>query len=262
MAGPRTHRRGAGTGARRQRLGGIAANLSRALALPVPTAAPFASASCATAYSFDGLLVRARNLVRDQHRVRPTKKIVPDDLIDEFQDTDPIQYEILLYLAEQAHQSASEWRKVKLEPGKCSSSAIQNNRSTLFGALISKRTWKSSRNHHGQDGIESRSPPLRSDGAILDVVNGAFEELIQPKPDTAAYIGIEPAPGRTSLSGGLAKVSVRKNCRDDQHDAKPPGGSKARAWRNCFKESVLGLKRRFSTARPDCLRRPEGCSRS
>ena len=39
-------------------------------------------------------------------------------LIDEFQDTDPIQYEILLYLAEQANQSVSEWRKVRLEPGK------------------------------------------------------------------------------------------------------------------------------------------------
>ena len=64
--------------------------------------------------SFDGLLVRARNLVRDQHRVRADlKKSYRTILIDEFQDTDPIQYEILLYLAEQPHRSVSEWRTVK-----------------------------------------------------------------------------------------------------------------------------------------------------
>ena len=44
--------------------------------------------------------MRARNLVRDQHRVRAElKKSYRTILIDEFQDTDPIQYEILLYLA-------------------------------------------------------------------------------------------------------------------------------------------------------------------
>ena len=57
--------------------------------------------------SFDGLLVRARNLVRDQVRVRADlKRRYRTILIDEFQDTDPIQYEILLYLAEQTGQSS------------------------------------------------------------------------------------------------------------------------------------------------------------
>ncbi|HEX7227964.1 MAG TPA: UvrD-helicase domain-containing protein, partial [Candidatus Binatia bacterium] len=51
--------------------------------------------------SFDGLLIRARNLVRDHLRVREElKRQYRTFLIDEFQDTDPIQYEILLYLAE------------------------------------------------------------------------------------------------------------------------------------------------------------------
>src|SRR5438132_1542983 len=50
--------------------------------------------------SFDGLLVRARDLVRDQDQVRADlKRRYRTILIDEFQDTDPIQYEILLYLA-------------------------------------------------------------------------------------------------------------------------------------------------------------------
>ena len=45
--------------------------------------------------------MRARNLVRDRPRVREElKRQFRAILIDEFQDTDPIQYEILLYLAE------------------------------------------------------------------------------------------------------------------------------------------------------------------
>ena len=55
--------------------------------------------------SFDGLLIRARNLVRDHLRVREElKRQYLTILIDEFQDTDPIQYEILLYLAERPGQ--------------------------------------------------------------------------------------------------------------------------------------------------------------
>ncbi len=45
--------------------------------------------------------MRARNLVRDRPHVREElKRQFRTILIDEFQDTDPIQYEILLYLAE------------------------------------------------------------------------------------------------------------------------------------------------------------------
>ncbi len=69
--------------------------------------------------SFDGLLIRARNLVRDHLRVREElKRQYRAFLIDEFQDTDPIQYEILLYLAEQPGTTATNWRKVKLTTGK------------------------------------------------------------------------------------------------------------------------------------------------
>ena len=69
--------------------------------------------------SFDGLLTGARNLVRDQPRVREElKRKYRSILIDEFQDTDPIQYEILLYLADASALSAKDWRAVKLTPGK------------------------------------------------------------------------------------------------------------------------------------------------
>ncbi len=164
--------------------------------------------------SFDGLLVRARNLVRDHKRVRADlKRRYRTILIDEFQDTDPIQYEILLYLAEQPNQSVSEWRKVKLEPGKLF--VVGDPKQSIYAfrrADIEAYLEVVEKIVMAQDGIECRlTTNFRSDGAILDVVNGAFEQLIQAQEALQPpYIAIQPAPGRASLPGPLPKLSVRK----------------------------------------------------
>ncbi len=69
--------------------------------------------------SFDGLLVFARNLVRDHLEVRKAlKRQFETFLIDEFQDTDPLQGEIIFYLAEDPEGSAQKWQDVKLLPGR------------------------------------------------------------------------------------------------------------------------------------------------
>ncbi|MFO0773611.1 MAG: UvrD-helicase domain-containing protein [Nitrospiraceae bacterium] len=69
--------------------------------------------------SFDGLLVRARNLMRDHPQVRERLKTdYRAILVDEFQDTDPLQYEIVLALSERPGQSARRWQEMALEPGK------------------------------------------------------------------------------------------------------------------------------------------------
>ncbi|NLO92511.1 MAG: UvrD-helicase domain-containing protein [Elusimicrobia bacterium] len=71
------------------------------------------------AISFDGLLVRARNLLRDNCEVRNSlKRKYLAVFIDEFQDTDPLQGELLLYLCETAGASASDWRDIRLQAGK------------------------------------------------------------------------------------------------------------------------------------------------
>ena len=69
--------------------------------------------------SFDDLIVKTRNLVQHDLYVRRLLKEKLDALfIDEFQDTDPAQGELLLFLAEQKTSHASRWQDVKLEPGK------------------------------------------------------------------------------------------------------------------------------------------------
>jgi ATP-dependent helicase/nuclease subunit A len=67
---------------------------------------------------FVDLLIKVRNLVRDQPAVR---KYLQDRFthlfVDEFQDTDPLQSEILLLLAAD-NPAESDWRKATPKPGK------------------------------------------------------------------------------------------------------------------------------------------------
>jgi ATP-dependent helicase/nuclease subunit A len=176
--------------------------------------------------SFDGLLIRARNLVRDYPRVREAlKRQFRAILIDEFQDTDPIQYEILLYLAEQSDRTAQEWRNVKLAPGKVF--VVGDPKQSIYAfrrADIEAYLEVVEKLIKAQDGIECRlTANFRSNAAILDVVNGIFERLIQPHAGVQPpYIAIHPAPQRMS-SGALApepasvpKVLVRKIVTGDE----------------------------------------------
>jgi ATP-dependent helicase/nuclease subunit A len=68
---------------------------------------------------FDGLLVRARDLLRDELSVRASlKRRFQLILVDEFQDTDPIQYEIVFFLAERIGDEARDAYATRLVPGR------------------------------------------------------------------------------------------------------------------------------------------------
>ena len=68
---------------------------------------------------FDGLLARAKTLLRDHPAVRTRiKQTYRAILVDEFQDTDPVQYEIILYLGEKSCSHRTQWQDVELESGK------------------------------------------------------------------------------------------------------------------------------------------------
>jgi len=68
---------------------------------------------------FDGLLVLTRDLLRDRVEVRErVKRRFRALLLDEFQDTDPLQYEIVFFLAERAGGRARRAFDAELEPGR------------------------------------------------------------------------------------------------------------------------------------------------
>ncbi|HIE65403.1 MAG: UvrD-helicase domain-containing protein [Nitrospira sp.] len=169
--------------------------------LLVPFVAPFRDRFLKTgAISFDGLLVRARNLIRDRPSVREElKRRYRAILIDEFQDTDPVQYEILLFLSEVPGRRSKDWRKVSLEVGKIF--VVGDPKQSIYGF---RRADIEAYLHVVQDLIEAQggihlrlTTNFRSHAKILNVVNGVFGQLIvQKRGFQPSYVGIRP-PERT-----------------------------------------------------------------
>lgn len=194
--------------------------------------------------SFDGLLVRARNLVRDQARVRADlKRRYRTILIDEFQDTDPIQYEILLFLAEQPGQAATDWRHVKVVPGKIF--VVGDPKQSIYAfrrADIEAYLEVIEKIIKAQNGAECRlTTNFRSNPAILDGVNGAFQKLIQAQVGMQPpYIPIHPAPGRITAPSDIPKFLARKIVADREVDAETARRLEGESLARWLREQVLG----------------------
>jgi ATP-dependent helicase/nuclease subunit A len=69
--------------------------------------------------SFDDTLIKTRNLLRDNGEIREHyKQKFRKILVDEFQDTDPLQAEIVFFLAEEEDRYEKEWSLCSLKDGK------------------------------------------------------------------------------------------------------------------------------------------------
>ena len=69
--------------------------------------------------TFDEIIFKTHHLLLTNKAVRQEVKLTYDNIfIDEFQDTDPIQGEIMLFLAEKLNTFASKWQDLILEQGK------------------------------------------------------------------------------------------------------------------------------------------------
>jgi ATP-dependent helicase/nuclease subunit A len=157
--------------------------------------------------SFDALLVRARDLLRDFPLVRrELKERYQAVLVDEFQDTDPLQYEIVFYLAERADRHAEDWRKAVLEPGKLfivgdpkqSIYAFRRADIAVYHEVVEERLSCESLDLK----VNFRSVP-----PVIVVVNGVFQRLItRQEKIQPSYVPL--LPWRAAASGGKG-ASVR-----------------------------------------------------
>jgi ATP-dependent helicase/nuclease subunit A len=128
--------------------------------------------------SFDELLLRARNLLRDHPTVRTALTRRFDAfLIDEFQDTDPLQSEIVVYLAESLETLSPSWEDAALGAGRLfvvgdPKQSIYRFRGADIAAFesVMKRVTE-------QSGLQVLlSSNYRSVARILDFVNQVFEK--------------------------------------------------------------------------------------
>ncbi|MEW6682232.1 MAG: UvrD-helicase domain-containing protein [Nitrospirota bacterium] len=199
--------------------------------------ASFARAGWVT---FDGLLARARDLVRDHPRVRETlKRRFGALLVDECQDTDPMQYEILCFLAEAPGASAPDWRSVRLAPGKLF--MVGDPKQSIYGfrGADLEAYQDVVRTVLAQGGVEcTLSTNFRSRGAILDAVNAVGERLLVHRPGLqAAYQPIASAAGASGGVKPIVRIVRSPGGTFDAADAREAEADSLAQW---LSQSVFG----------------------
>jgi ATP-dependent helicase/nuclease subunit A len=194
--------------------------------------------------SFDGLLAKAKILLRDHHAVRARiKQTYRAILVDEFQDTDPVQYEIILYLGERAGSHQTAWHDVALEQGKLfivgdpkqSIYAFRRADIEAFERVVEKI-------RAGGGGVYSLVTNFRSDGAVLDVVNNVFDRLFQPaqhvQPANERLAARPQRRPEVSVSGAQLRL-VTAGEDDEEFDVQAATRAEAEALARWLKEELL-----------------------
>jgi ATP-dependent exoDNAse (exonuclease V) beta subunit len=178
---------------------------------------------------FLDLLLRARNLIRECRPVRAEfQRRFRCIFIDEFQDTDPLQVEILLLLAA-SDDSVSNWREVTPEPGKLfivgdPKQGIYRFRRADLGIYQQVKDLLAARGAL----CLNLTTSFRAVPSIQNAVNAAFAPLMTGDPATlqAAYVPLSPhreengdqptvavlpVPEPYGASGRLTMMAVEKS---------------------------------------------------
>ena len=194
--------------------------------------------------SFDGLLIRAKALLRDYPSVRARiKHGCRAVLVDEFQDTDPIQYEIVLYLAERLGSSKNAWEHLDLEPGKLfivgdpkqSIYAFRRADIEAFERVVEKIVA-------GGGIVHSLVTNFRSDGEVLSVVNEVFDRLFVPEEHVQRpneRLVVQPQRASELSASGVQLRLVAAGSDDEEFDAEAATRAEAEQLARWVREELL-----------------------
>jgi len=197
---------------------------------------------------FDGLLARARDLLKTHPHVRARlKRLFKAILVDEFQDTDPVQYEILLFLAEHEDRLAEAWPNVRLHPGKLFIVGDPKQSIFAFRRADIEAFQRVRQMVEDQDGLPlTLTRNFRSHGTILMAVNQVFERLIRERPGLQPrYDPLEPDPDRKTgaQTQGVELRLVASSSRDEERaslSAEEGVEAEAEAVARWLKHEVIG----------------------
>lgn len=161
--------------------------------------------------TFQDLLVCTRDLLRDAPEARRAlQEQYPRLLVDEFQDTDPIQAEILFYLASQ-NPSEQNWRKCRPRDG--SLFVVGDDKQSIYrfrrADLDVYSTVRSliEQAPNGEDVVLKSN--FRSAPSLLDWCNDTFRPLFdeQGAPYQATYVPFTPA--RSDAGSGASVLQLK-----------------------------------------------------
>jgi len=151
-------------------------------ALVLPFAKAFRQKYTSQGYvSFDGLLILTRNLLQNKeyrHIREKLKEEFRTILVDEFQDTDPVQYEIVLFLSEAPGHYSGDVRKVTLEPGKLFIVGDPKQSIYAFRRADIEAYEMVTKQVCGTDDTLKLQENFRSHSGITEVVNQLFQGKI------------------------------------------------------------------------------------
>jgi ATP-dependent helicase/nuclease subunit A len=136
---------------------------------------------------FDDLLITARDLLRDSGEARRYfKSKYKFILIDEFQDTDPLQAEVAFFLAEKLDSHGTNWEDLKLEKGKLFLVGDPKQSIYRFRRADIEVYERSKRALQRQGSLLNINVNFRSTPGVLDPVNLVFKDLMR-RPDRGDY---------------------------------------------------------------------------
>ncbi len=163
--------------------------------------------------SFDGLLTLTRDLLQNSEYRYIRDKLKNEFraiLVDEFQDTDPVQYEIVLFLSESLEHYSNDARKVVLEPGKLFIVGDPKQSIYAFRRADIEAYEYVVRQVCEEDGVLKLQENFRSHSGIIDTINRLFDGRImverhglQPR-----YIPIHANRPKKLASQGVEAVFV------------------------------------------------------
>jgi ATP-dependent helicase/nuclease subunit A len=194
--------------------------------------------------SFDGLLARARSLLHEHPAVRErVKQEYRAVLVDEFQDTDPVQYEIILAVSERLGRHATNWQEMALEPGKLfivgdpkqSIYAFRRADIEAFDRVVQKI-------ESDQGMLQTLTTNFRSDAAVLGPVNDVFDRLFERRPHVQpANVRLEVRPQRRSgnLEPGVRLQVVGRREDGESFDAAGATRAEAEALARWLKDDIF-----------------------
>ena len=158
---------------------------------------------------FLDLLIKARNLIRDNTTVRnDLQRRYTHFFIDEFQDTDPLQVEILLLLAAD-DPAATDWRDARPVPGKLF--LVGDPKQSIYRfrrAEIALYEEVKARLLRAGAELLHLTTSFRARPSIQSFVNAAFSRVMTASPDRgqAAYVALEKS--RPEMQGQPTLVAL------------------------------------------------------
>lgn len=186
---------------------------------------------------FQDLLVLTRNLLVGPHRDR-AHAVLHEQLrwilVDEFQDTDPLQAEILFRIAADGPSDREDWTELQQRPGQLF--VVGDPKQSIYrfrGADVSTYTAATRALESQGARPASLRTNFRSDPDILDWVNATFGTLMLPQDGIQPRY--EPLDVRPLAPAPRALPSVRRRAEDDDSAGAidgllpPPGPGRAAA---------------------------------